>query len=172
MLTPCTISETSILVANVGGEMFRLKMQIVLAVLGVATLSVLLAAAQQSDGRGRGAQEGPPPVTGLTVTGEVQNFVSVTDAMLRKPDPGDWLMIRRDYSASDYSPLNQITKDNVKDLQLVWKHPMNEGGTNQPAPIVHNGVIYLANTGGIMQALEGTTGKVIWENRLGGNIAM
>ena len=47
---------------------------------------------------------------------------------------------------------------------MVWKLPMNEGGTNQPAPIVHNGVIYLANTGGIMQAIDGATGKVIWEN--------
>jgi mono/diheme cytochrome c family protein len=34
---------------------------------------------------------------GLTVTGQVKNYVPVTDAMLRNPDPGDWLMIRRDY---------------------------------------------------------------------------
>jgi alcohol dehydrogenase (cytochrome c) len=92
--------------------------------------------------------------------------------MLRKPDAGDWLMIRRDYFASDYSPLNQITKDNVKNLEQVFRHPMNEGGTNQPAPIVHNGIIYLANTGGIMQAIDGLNGKVIWENHLGTNIAM
>src|SRR5262249_15022131 len=131
------------------------------------------APAGQRGGRGqRGTKEGPPPITGLTVTGEVQNYTPVTDAMLLKPDPADWLMIRRDYSASDYSPLNQITRDNVKDLKLVWMHAMNESGTNQPAPIVHNGIIYLANTGGIMQALEGMTGKVIWENHLGGNIAM
>src|SRR5262249_5050930 len=127
---------------------------------------------QDGGGRGRGAQAGPPEPTGLTVTGEVQNFVPVTDAMLRNPDPADWLMIRRDYYASDYSPLNQINRDNVKDLQLVFQSPMHEGGTNQPAPIVHNGVIYLPNTGGILQALDGATGKIIWENHLGGNIAM
>jgi alcohol dehydrogenase (cytochrome c) len=133
---------------------------------------------QQGDGargqRGGGqrAAAQPPAPTGLTVTGEVQNFVPVTDAMLKNPDPGDWLMIRRDYHASDYSPLNQVTRDNVKDLQLVFRSPMNEGGTNQPAPIVHNGVIYLANTGGILQAIDGATGKIIWENHLGGNIAM
>jgi alcohol dehydrogenase (cytochrome c) len=163
--------------------MRRLRKHFLLAMSGVVLLSVLIHAAQragaaqppagQRGGRGqRGAQDGPPPVTGLTVTGEVQNYVPVTDAMLRKPDPGDWLMIRHDYFASDYSPLNQITRDNVKDLKLVWMHPMNEGGTNQPAPIVHNGVIYLANTGGILQAIDGLTGKVIWENHLGGNIAM
>ena len=106
------------------------------------------------------------------MTGEVQNYVPVTDAMLKNPDPGDWLMIRRDYQASDYSPLTQVTRDNVKDLQLVFRHPMNEGGTNQPAPIVPNGVIYLANTGGIIQAIDGATGKVIWQHNLGGNIAM
>jgi alcohol dehydrogenase (cytochrome c) len=125
----------------------------------------------QRGGQGQ-AQQTPPAPLGLTVTGEVQNFVPVTDAMLRNPDAGNWPMIRRDYHASNFSPLNQIKADNVGDLELVWKSPMNEGGTNQPAPIVHNGVIYIANTGGIMQALDGATGKVIWQNHLGGNIAM
>jgi len=46
----------------------------------------------------------PPPPVGLTVEGEVKNFVPVTEAMLRNPDPNDWLMIRRDYRASDYRP--------------------------------------------------------------------
>ena len=33
----------------------------------------------------------------------------VTDAMLEKPDAGDWLLWRRTYDASGYSPLRQIT---------------------------------------------------------------
>ena len=33
--------------------------------------------------------------------------------MLRNPDPADWLMIRRDYKANSFSPLNQITTQNV-----------------------------------------------------------
>ena len=49
---------------------------------------------------------------------------------------------------------------------------MAEGGTNQPSPLAHNGTIYLNNTGGIIQALDGKTGDVIWEQRLGGNMAM
>src|SRR5215471_4650621 len=106
-------------------------------------------------GRGRG---GPAVAAGITVEGEVKNFVPVTEAMRRNPDPGDWLMIRRDYHASDYSPLNQINASNVKDLQLQWTWAMNEGGANQPAPIVHNGVIYLNNPGNILQAIDGKTG--------------
>ena len=42
---------------------------------------------------------------GITAAGEVKNYVPVTDAMLRNPDPADWLMIRRDYRASSFSPL-------------------------------------------------------------------
>jgi len=78
-------------------------------------------------------------------------------------------MIRRDYHASDYSPLNQVNAGNVKDLQLQWTWAMNEGGANQPAPIVHNGVIFLNNPGNILQAIDGKTGELIWENRYGSN---
>jgi len=99
----------------------------------------------------------------------VKNFVPVTEAMLRNPDPADWLMLRRDYHASDYSPLNQITADNVKDLRLQWIWAMNEGGANQPAPLVHGGIIYLNNPGNILQAIDGKTGELIWENRYGTN---
>jgi alcohol dehydrogenase (cytochrome c) len=108
---------------------------------------------------------------GITVAGEVKNYVPVTDAMLRNPDPADWLMIRRDYKANYYSTLNQITTQNVKDLRLVWSWAMQEGGAtgNQPAPIVHNGVLYVNNTGNVLQALDAKTGELIWENRYGTN---
>jgi hypothetical protein len=40
----------------------------------------------------------PATPRGLTVAGEVKNYVPVTDAMMRNPDPNEWLMIRHDYS--------------------------------------------------------------------------
>ena len=90
-------------------------------------------------GRARARARRGPAAGGITVAGEVKNYVPVTDAMLRQSSPNDWLMIRRDYHASNYSPLNQITRDNVRDLRLQWVWAMNEGGANQPAPLVHNG---------------------------------
>jgi alcohol dehydrogenase (cytochrome c) len=115
-----------------------------------------------------GRAEAPVPQTprGLVVAGEVKNYTPVTDAMLRNPDPSDWLMIRHDYHANNYSPLNQITALNVKDLQLQWVWAMNEG-TNQPAPVVHNGILYINNPGNIVQALDARKGELIWENRIG-----
>ena len=122
-------------------------------------------------GRGNNATGPDERRTGLTVRGTVQNFVPVTDAILRNPAPSDWLMLRHDYSATSYSPLDQITVDNVKTLKLAWMWPMRESGTNQPAPIVYNGTLYLANTGGIVQALDARTGKLIWEHHVGADVA-
>jgi alcohol dehydrogenase (cytochrome c) len=48
---------------------------------------------------------------------------------------------------------------------------MREGGINQPAPLAYNGVLYLANTGGIVQALDARSGELIWEHRVGAEIA-
>ena len=113
-----------------------------------------------------GAQQTSRPM-GLLVAGQVKNYVPVTDEMLCNPDPGDWLMIRRNYQAHSYSPLDSITSANVKDLRLEWVWAMNDGGANEPTPIVHNGIIYLANTSSTVQALDGRTGDLIWENHIG-----
>lgn len=115
----------------------------------------------------RAGRQAPPPPRGLTVAGEVKDYVPVTDEMLRSPDPGDWLMIRGNYHAWDYSALDQITRENVKNLKLAWVWAMYEGGSNQPTPLVHNGIIYLVNPLNIIQALDARTGELIWENHVG-----
>jgi alcohol dehydrogenase (cytochrome c) len=127
-------------------------------------------AAAQSGTQSQQRRQAP---RGITVAGEVKNYVPVTDAMLRNPDPADWLMIRRDYRATSYSPLNQITTQNVSDLRLAWSWAMQEGASNgnQPTPIVHNGVLYVNNAGMVLQALDAKTGELIWENRYGSNPA-
>lgn len=117
----------------------------------------------------RGANDVEP--VGLIVSGTVAGFAPVTDAMLQQPEPGDWPMIRRDYSATSYSPLDEITAANVGELRLVWTRAMRDGGTNQPAPLAYRGTVYLANTGGIVQALDGKTGDLIWEYHVGAEVA-
>src|SRR6267143_3422318 len=89
---------------------------------------------------------------GLTFAGEVKNYVPVTDEMLRRADPSDWLMVRGNYQAWNHSALTQITRDNVHDLKLAWVWAMNEGLANEPSRLVHNGIIYLANTDNLVQA--------------------
>jgi alcohol dehydrogenase (cytochrome c) len=122
----------------------------------------------QAPGEGGRGQAAAPAARGLTVTGEVRNYVPVTDAMLRNPPPGDWLMARRNYQGWSYSPLNEITRDNVKDLKLAWVWAIrDQGGANQNMPLVHNGIIYVVNPGNVIQALDGSNGELIWENEVG-----
>jgi alcohol dehydrogenase (cytochrome c) len=111
--------------------------------------------------------DSPANVTGVTVAGEIKNYTPVTDDMLRNPAAGDWLMIRRTYHATNFSPLDQITAANVKNLKLAWVWKMNDNGTSQPAPLAHDGTLFLNSPGNIVQALDGRTGELIWENRVG-----
>ena len=115
---------------------------------------------------GGGKEEGRRP-TGVTVAGTVQHFEPVTDAMLERPDPADWLMIRGNYRAWDHSALTQINRDNVGRLKLQWQWAMSEGGANEPAPIVHDGIMYLNETDNTVQALNAATGDLIWEHHAG-----
>src|SRR5499427_10714177 len=94
----------------------------------------------------------------------VPNFVTVTDQMLRAPRPENWLIHRGNYQAWGYSPLDQINKVNVKTLQLVWARAM-EPGTNEATPLIYNGVMYIGNPGDVIQAIDATTGDLMWEYR-------
>jgi alcohol dehydrogenase (cytochrome c) len=114
---------------------------------------------------------GAPPqaarATGVTVAGTVERYAPVTEQMLLQPDPADWLMIRGNYRAWNHSALSQITRENVGELRLQWIWSMGEGGNNQPAPIVHDGILYLHLTDNTVQALDAASGDLIWENHVG-----
>ena len=138
----------------------------------LAASSALIGTLLPSAGPGPARQAPEPEPTGVTVAGTVPGFEPLTDALLRTPPPGDWPMLRRDYDASSFSPLDEITPDNAHRLQLAWIWPMRDGGTNQPSPLAWRGTIFLNNTGGIIQALDGRDGTLIWEHRLEDNVSM
>ena len=98
------------------------------------------------------------------VSAQVPSFQPVTDAMLEDPPPESWLNWRRTRDGWGYSPLDQITRENVDDLRLEWSWAM-EAGSQQTTPIIHGGVMYLANPGNLVQALDAATGDLLWEYR-------
>ena len=115
-------------------------------------------------GQGRSGASGK---RGISVAGTVKDYVPVAPEMLKNPPAGDWLIFGRNYQRHSYSPLDQITRDNVNNLRLKWVWAMNDSGANQTTPIVHNGIVYLASPSNIVQALDGRTGDLIWETRVG-----
>ena len=103
-------------------------------------------------------------VVALPAAAQAPAIRSVTDAMLADPPVESWLNWRRTSDGWGHSPLDQITRDNVGDLRLVWSWAM-EAGSQQTTPIVHDGVMFLASPGNILQALDAATGDLLWEYR-------
>ena len=115
----------------------------------------------------RAAREGDRPRRRSTrfVNREVaHDLAPVTDALLADPPPGDWLSWRRTRDGHGYSPLDQVRRDNVDELQLAWVLAIREGN-HQTTPLVHDGVMFLANPGNVVQAIDAVTGEVIWQYR-------
>ena len=91
-------------------------------------------------------------------------FLPVTDAMLNEPDPADWLTWRRTANGWGYSPLDQIDRDNVADLRMVWSRALTNG-SQQATPLVYDGVLYMPNPDDVIQAIDAVTGDLLWEHR-------
>ena len=94
-------------------------------------------------------------------TAQDRALTPVTDAMLQDPDPADWLNWRRTLDGWGYSPLDQIDTTNVHRLQLAWAWALG-AGNSQPTPLVHDGVMFIPNTGNGMQAVDAVTGDAFW----------
>jgi alcohol dehydrogenase (cytochrome c) len=101
-------------------------------------------------------------VSSATPNAQVSKFTPVTQAMLENPSPDDWLMYSRTYDAQRFSPLKQITRQNVGQLRQVWTHEMGMG-TVEGIPLVYRGVMYFALPGAGVRALDASTGAVVWD---------
>ena len=101
--------------------------------------------------------------TSLGASGQ-DDFVPVTDEMIQNPEPGEWLTRRRTLDGWGYSPLDQINRENVGDLRMVWSRGMSDG-IQESTPLVHDGVMYLPNPNDVIQAMDAATGDRLWEYR-------
>ena len=116
---------------------------------------LVIGAALVALGSAAAAQDVPEPL---------QSFVPVTDEMLLQPKPENWLSFRNGYRLWGYSELDQINAENVGELRLVWSRAMQEG-YQEVEPLVYDGIMFLANVEDIVQALDATTGDLLWEYR-------
>ena len=92
----------------------------------------------------------------------VDPFRPVSTEELNQPDAADWLNWRRTPDGHGHSPLTKITRDNVSRLSMSWSMAMHEG-SNQPTPLVRDGVMFLTHAHNKIQAIEAGTGELIWE---------
>ncbi len=92
------------------------------------------------------------------------DFIPVTDEMLQNPAASDWLMWRRTLDSWGYSPLDQVDRQNVGELRMVWTRDLAIG-TGEITPLAYNGVLYVPQASDVIQALDAVSGDLIWEYR-------
>ncbi len=100
---------------------------------------------------------------GLTVTADSRDTLN-----------GQWRVYSGDNSATKYSPLDQINKDNVTRLKIAWRRPqappeilaatpdLRLNNNFRSTPIMVEDVLYASNGLGLAEAFDPETGKTIW----------
>src|SRR5580698_10292537 len=87
---------------------------------------------------------------------------------------GEWLTYGGDKGFSRYSPLDQINRDNVSKLGIVWGRPavdpqikdkfpdLSPSNYFRGTPIMVNGVLYAPDGVGLVEAFDAVTGRTKW----------
>src|SRR6266508_2993970 len=70
----------------------------------------------------------------------------------------DWPVYGGASEGGHYSPLTQINKSNVKQLQVAWTYDTGEAGGLQTSPLEVNGVFYGISPSQKIFALDAATG--------------
>ena len=94
-----------------------------------------------------------------------------TDAV--EVDPADWPRYARDLGGQRYSPLDEINRGNVENLDQAWSYRLRpEGGAGLlggTVPVVIDGIMYLP-VGNAVVALEAHTGRALWSHPVEGGL--
>jgi alcohol dehydrogenase (cytochrome c) len=104
----------------------------------------------------------PTPNTPAPVPPILQSYKPVTAERLKQPEDGNWLLYRRTYDGWGYSPLSQVTTENVARLKPVWTLQTGQVEGHQAPPIVNNGVMFVATPGNQVLAIDAKKGDLLW----------
>jgi quinoprotein glucose dehydrogenase len=74
----------------------------------------------------------------------------------------DWAVWGGSPQNLHYSPLQQINRSNVKQLQLAWTHDTAEKGGMETSPLVVDSVLYGISPTQKIFAVDAATGKLLW----------
>ena len=105
----------------------------------------------------------PPPKPPMPAI--LKQYAAVTAERLKRPDAGDWLMLRGTYDGWGYSPLDQITPQNANRLQPVWVFATGAPNVHEAPALVNSGVMFLSTPGNQVIALDAAKGTVLWRYR-------
>ena len=87
----------------------------------------------------------------------------------------DWPVSGHDAGGQRYSPLTQINKSNVANLQIAWTYHLTPAGYTgrqrlvESVPVVIGNSMYISSSYGEVIALNATTGAELWKYKLPDN---
>ena len=99
---------------------------------------------------------------GLAVTYPALYAVDDDRLLSAHEDSANWLTYGHGYSNQRYSELDEINRDNVKQLAPRWIYQTGVQGTFQGNPLVADGVMYLSTPFNHVVALDAATGEQKW----------
>jgi quinohemoprotein ethanol dehydrogenase len=87
---------------------------------------------------------------------------------LASPPTQNWLKVGGSLSNQNYSPLKQITRENVGDLKAVWRTHLDGSAllgkySGEAQPVVYNGVLYIVTGADDVFAISVKTGAIMWK---------
>ncbi len=82
-----------------------------------------------------------------------------------RKEPGNWLTYSGNYSAHRFSPLDQITDQNVARLKPLWAYQVNSLQKLETTPLVVDGIMYISEPPSNVTALDTRTGRTLWRYR-------
>ena len=80
-------------------------------------------------------------------------------------NPQRWLSYSGDYTGQRFSPLKQITAANVDQLAAQWTFQTGVNNKFEATPVVIDGMIYATGPLNYAWAIDGRTGRRVWEYR-------
>jgi len=105
--------------------------------------------------------------TAVTAQQPQSGPVSITaDHLLQGlKDPSRWLTMGGNYEGHRFSPLTQITPDNVSGLQPLWTFQTDTLGRFETSSLLIDNVLYVTGPNNVNWALDARTGRQIWRYR-------
>jgi PQQ-dependent dehydrogenase (methanol/ethanol family) len=106
------------------------------------------------------------PVVAALVSGAMATGVWANEELQQlAADAKNWAMPTGDYANTRYSSLDQITKDNVKDLQVKWTFSTGVLRGHEGGPLIIGDVMYVHTPfPNIVYALDlNNDGKILWK---------
>ena len=97
------------------------------------------------------------------VSAHVSAQVTYERILRADEEPGNWLTYNRTYGSQHHSPLDQINRDNVADLELKWVFQAQSLNKYESTPLVVDGVIYTVQMPNDVVALDALTGRKFWQ---------